>query len=202
LTDRRSHPVRRGVRALRYGFWRLRSDLVLAWYRTMFPGLRVGRGVRLAANVYINIVEGARADIGDNVYLDRRVDISVEGYFSIGANSYVGVGTVITAAERIEIGEDALIAEHVTIRDQDHRFADVDTPYRLQGRETAPIIVGRNVWIGAKATLLRGISIGNNCIIGANAVVKSSLGEGSIAAGVPAKVVRMLGAGGGPAQPA
>ena len=168
----------------------------------MFPGLRVGRGVRLGANVYLNIVEGARADIGDNVYLDQGVVIVVEGRFSIGANSYVGVGTVITAAEKIEIGADALIAEHVTIRDQDHGFADLDMPYRLQGRETAPITIGRNVWIGAKATLLRGISIGNGCIVGANAVVKSSLAEGSIAAGVPARVVRMLGAGGGPGQPA
>jgi acetyltransferase-like isoleucine patch superfamily enzyme len=165
----------------------------------MFPGLRVGLGVRLGANVYFSIVDGGHVEIGDNVHLDRGVNIVVEGDLSIGANSYVGVCTVITAAERIEIGEDALIAEHVTIRDQDHRFTDADVPYRLQGRVTMPITVGRNVWIGAKATILRGVSVGDNCVIGANAVVRSSIATGSIAAGVPAQVIRSVSDGAEPA---
>jgi acetyltransferase-like isoleucine patch superfamily enzyme len=92
----------------------------------------------------------------------------------------------------MEIGEDALIAAYVTIRDQDHRFSTSDMPYRSQGRTSSALSIGRNVWIGTKATVLRGVHIGDDCIIGANAVVKSSIPAGNLAAGVPARVIREM----------
>jgi acetyltransferase-like isoleucine patch superfamily enzyme len=186
------HLFRRGLRALRYGIWGTRSALVLRWYKLMFPGLIIGRGVRLGRNVYLNVIEGARLELGDYVELDSSVMITVDGSLMIGANSYVGIGTIIAASDRMEIGEDALIDAYVTIRDQDHRFSTSDMPYRSQGRTSSALSIGRNVWIGTKATVLRGVHIGDDCIIGANAVVKSSIPAGNLAAGVPARVIREM----------
>lgn len=61
----------------------------------------------------------------------------------------------------------------------------------LQGETSKSVIIGNNVWIGAKATILLGITIGDNAIIGANSLVNKDVPEGAIVGGVPAKVIRM-----------
>lgn len=57
---------------------------------------------------------------------------------------------------------------------------------------TAPIVIGNNVWIGAKATVTKGVSIGDNSVIAANAVVTRDIPAGTLAAGVPARVIRRI----------
>jgi acetyltransferase-like isoleucine patch superfamily enzyme len=93
--------------------------------------------------------------------------------------------------ESIEIGEDCLIAEMVSIRDHNHRFDRLDVPVRCQGMASAPIRIGRNVWIGGKATIIKGVTIGDNAVIGANAVVTHDVPANSIAVGVPARVIKV-----------
>ena len=106
----------------------------------------------------------------------------------LGARAHVGIGAVIVAREAITVGEDALIAEHVTIRDQDHAFGG-GGPTNASGYRTAPIVIGRNVWIGAKATVLRGVSIGDGAVVAAGAVVTRDVPEGTTVAGVPARPI-------------
>lgn len=77
--------------------------------------------------------------------------------------------------EKISIGKDSLIAEGVTIRDQDHQFDLTEIPIRLQGSTTDAIIIGEDVWLGAKATILKGVRIGDHAIIGANSVVTKDI---------------------------
>ena len=91
---------------------------------------------------------------------------------------------------RVVIGEDCLIAELVSIRDHDHRFADLDVPIRAQGADVAEVNIGRNVWIGSKATVLKGVTIGDDAIVGAGAVVTRDVPANAIVIGVPARVVR------------
>jgi acetyltransferase-like isoleucine patch superfamily enzyme len=119
--------------------------------------------------------------------------IARSGVLSIGPDSYVGRGSVITAIERVVIGRDALIAEHVTIRDQDHDYTH-KRPYRLAGMKVSSINIGDNVWIGAKATITRGVTIGSNAVIGANSVVTHDVPANAVVAGVPAKLVRFIDA--------
>jgi acetyltransferase-like isoleucine patch superfamily enzyme len=180
------------LRGLRYGWWNLRSGILLLWYRLLFRDFRAGRGVRLGRGVYINVVKGGSLSLGDGVDIEAHCYLVSEGTMSIGPRSFIGTGSVIVAVEQLTVGADALIAAYVTLRDHNHRFADPGIPYNRQGISAVPIEIGDNVWIGTKVTVLKGVSIGSNCIIGANAVVTSSLPADAIAAGIPARVLRSV----------
>ena len=108
----------------------------------------------------------------------------------VGLNVYIGCGVVITAHEEIKIGAGTLIAEYVTIRDQDHVFDDPGIPVEQQGRTSAPVSIGDNCWIGAKVTITRGVTVPDGSVIGANSVVTRSLHGGRVYAGAPAKMLR------------
>jgi acetyltransferase-like isoleucine patch superfamily enzyme len=189
--DRAGHGtglLRRGVRALRACLEGLGGRLVLSTAVDVHCGHDVGsrRGLRL------RVTDGGWCELGDGVRLDRFIDITVsEGRLVIGDRSFVGQGCVIVSKELISIGSDCLIAEYVTIRDQDHAFG----PGRItskSGFRTAPIIIGNNVWIGAKSTITRGVTIGDNAVIGANSVVTRDVGNDTIVVGAPARAIGTL----------
>jgi acetyltransferase-like isoleucine patch superfamily enzyme len=111
------------------------------------------------------------------------------GEISVGKNSLIGFGCTISAHKSIVIGNDLLMGEFVSVRDHNHKYEHSDQPFNLQGRTIKPIVIGNNVWIAAKVTITAGVAIGNNCVIGANAVVTHSLPPNSIAAGIPARII-------------
>ncbi|MGO8737411.1 acyltransferase, partial [Rhodoblastus sp.] len=76
--------------------------------------------------------------------------------------------------------------------DQDHEF-EADRPTADSGMRIGAIHIGKNVWIGAKATITRGVSISDNAVIGANAVVTKDVPENAVVCGVPAKITRFHG---------
>jgi acetyltransferase-like isoleucine patch superfamily enzyme len=195
--DREAMPIallRRGVRALRYGWRALRSAALLAGYRLQYSGLVAGRNVRLGRGTYINVASGGRLVLGDNVVIDSNVHLTADGgSIEIGRDSYVGIGAVIVAAERISIGADALIAAYATIRDQDHGH-EPGTPYHAQPLITAPVTIGHNVWLGTHVTVVKGVSIGSGSIVGANSVVTRDVPSLSLSAGAPARTIRAIGA--------
>jgi len=121
--------------------------------------------------------------------LERNCLLVSEGSLTIGGNGFVGSGTTIVATKRIEIGADALIAENVTIRDQDHATAG-SGPYRIQGFDCGPVSIGTNVWVGAGAIVLKGVKIGEGAIIAAGAVVSKNVSARQVVGGVPAKPIR------------
>jgi acetyltransferase-like isoleucine patch superfamily enzyme len=114
------------------------------------------------------------------------------GHLEIGAHSYVGRGTIIVAIERVTIGADALVADYVTIRDQNHGTSRAGIAYRRQELTSRPIEIGANVWIGAGAAVLPGSAIGEGCVVGANAVVTGRLPAASVCIGAPARAIRTL----------
>lgn len=179
--------------------FRVSRDLASAARRVAatlcYPEIELGRGVIIGPGVTLKATDGGRIRIGDRVAISpRAVIIAKGGVLIIGPDGFVGEGAVLTARERLEIGPDVLIAEYVTIRDQDHGSADMERPMRSQGFVTAPILVGADVWLGAKATVLKGVNIGDGTIIGANSVVTRSVGPGVVAVGSPARVVASRGA--------
>ncbi len=155
-----------------------------------YPGLSFGPGVTLGRGVRIRVTDGGRCHIGARTAIEPGCLLIVKGgELTIGPDGFIGQGSVIACCSRIGIGPDALIGEHVTIRDQDHRTADHASPYRTQGLETAPISLGANVWLGAKVTVVKGVSIGDGAVIGAGAVVTRSLPARCHAVGVPARPI-------------
>ncbi len=112
---------------------------------------------------------------------------------TIGTFVAIGRGTTIECNERIEIGNDVMIAENVSIRDTDHVFSDINCLMRAQGISTSPVKIGNDVWIGYGAVITKGVKIGDGCIIGANSVVTRDIPPYSVAVGVPARVIKKRG---------
>lgn len=155
-----------------------------------YPGLGFGPGVTLGRGVRIRVTDGGSCQIGARTVIEPGCLLVVKGgELTIGPDGFIGQGSVIACCSRIAIGPDALIGEHVTIRDQDHRTADHGSPYRVQGLETGPITIGKNVWLGAGVCVLKGVAIGDSAVIGAGAVVTHDIPDRTRAAGIPARPI-------------
>jgi maltose O-acetyltransferase len=116
---------------------------------------------------------------------------SGEAVISIGSETCVNNNSVICAIQRVEIGERCLIGDMVAIYDSD--FHDTNPATRFSGQGgVKPVKVGSNVWLGSRVMVLKGITIGDNSVIGAMSLVTSDIPANCLAAGVPAKVVRAL----------
>jgi len=82
-----------------------------------------------------------------------------------------------------------MIADNVSFRTADHEYADLSIPMMEQGERPLPIVVGDDVWIGANATILRGVTVGRGVIIAAHAVVVKDVQPFDIVGGVPARTI-------------
>lgn len=160
------------------------ANLALTAPLLQWQGGSVGR------QVVVRITDGGRCIAGPQLALDDRSTIIVKfGKLTLGANAHIGIGTIITCRDAITIGDDALIAEYVTIRDQDHRYGG-PVPTAQNGFATAPVVIGNNVWIGAKATITKGVTIGDNAVIAAGAVVTQDVAPNTVVGGIPARVLK------------
>jgi acetyltransferase-like isoleucine patch superfamily enzyme len=131
--------------------------------------------------------------IGERCVIDRHASIECRGRLMIGARVIIGHHVTIGVDGTVTIGDDCLIAELVSIRDHDHAFGRTDVPIREQGPAVADVTVGRDVWIGAKATLTSGVTIGDHAVVAAGAVVTRDVPEWSIVGGVPAREIGRRG---------
>jgi acetyltransferase-like isoleucine patch superfamily enzyme len=125
---------------------------------------------------------------------DKKVRLSVwpetpgQGRITIGDYSLICPGVRISSAAEIQIEDNCMLANGVYITDSDwHGIYD-----RLSLGKAQPVHLHKNVWIGDNAIVCKGVSIGENSVIGAGAIVVSSIPANSVAAGNPAKVVRSL----------
>ena len=100
------------------------------------------------------------------------------------------------AAESISIGQNVLIAGRVYITDHDHAFEDSDRPPSLaSGLVSAPVVIEDGAWLGEGCVILKGVTVGQRAVIGANAVVTHDVPPLSVVVGVPAKVIRQIKTG-------
>ena len=103
------------------------------------------------------------------------------------------LGVMVAAAELVEIGEHCMFANGCFITDAAHRFDDPTMPVPWQGfTSKGPTRVGDNVWCGAHVVITSGVTVGERCVIGANSVVTADIPALSVAAGVPARVLRTI----------
>jgi acetyltransferase-like isoleucine patch superfamily enzyme len=113
-----------------------------------------------------------------------------EGNLRIGDKCVFGKDNTVNCYLDIEFGEAALAADWVYICDFDHVFDDVTVPIKDQGIVKSPVRIGRDVWIGEKASVLRGVRIGEGSVVASHCLVNRDLPPYSVAVGVPARVVR------------
>jgi len=91
----------------------------------------------------------------------------------------------------VRVGQQCVIADRAMFIDFDHGVVEVERPIRLQGIYMRDVEVGSNVWIGYGACILRGVSVGDNSIVGTNSVVTRDVPANAVVAGIPARVIRM-----------
>ncbi|GAC1332959.1 MAG: hypothetical protein NVSMB17_12720 [Candidatus Dormibacteria bacterium] len=147
------------------------------------PGVvRVGGGcnawANAEANVLLTFAPEAVIEIGDNVRLN---------------------GAGLQAASRISVGDDCILGS-CTIVDTDHHPVGVDRRVSGAPPATAPIVIGRNVWIAGMAAVLKGVTIGDDSVVAFGAVVASDVPAGVVVAGNPARVVKSLYPPGNPGE--
>jgi maltose O-acetyltransferase len=112
------------------------------------------------------------------------------GVLKFGCNVSINEYSRVIAYERIEIGDNVTIAKFVTILDHEHDFDFSGQGLENRDYRTAPVIIGNNVLIGDKATILKGVTIGDNVIIAANAVVTRDIPSNCVAGGIPATLLK------------
>jgi acetyltransferase-like isoleucine patch superfamily enzyme len=170
--------------ALRYARRRL---LTSAGWRWETDGLLfLGKGLQ------IQIGKRGRVRFGRFVWVGDGTKIRChEGEVIIGAKTVLGQECTISAYQHVRIGEQCVIADRAMFIDFDHGMVEVERPIRRQGIYKRDVDVGSNVWIGYGACVLRGVKVGDNAVIGTNAVVTADVPANAVVGGVPAKVLRM-----------
>ena len=107
---------------------------------------------------------------------------------SVGENVFINSGCCFQDQGGIEIGNNVLIGQQVVIATLNHEL----TPTRRANMLPAPVRIGNNVWIGAHATILAGVTVGDNSVVAAGAVVTKDVPANVVVAGVPAKVIKIV----------
>lgn len=143
---------------------------------------------------------GAETLIGPHVTMSAGMapgqPIDSDGVIRIGARCSIGRGSHIVGHRSIDIGDDVTFGPYVYVTDQNHVYADVDTPIGRQWPAEDPVEIGSGSWLGAGVVVLPGSRIGRNVAVAANSVVRGVLPDRCVAAGAPAKVVRRYTEGG------
>ncbi len=165
--------------ASRYRYWRERRRLGTC-----------GEGIHFEKDVYLmrypqNISLGAHMVVKSGA---RICACNEKATVSIGENTTFGYHSYLFASERIEIGNNCLIAPFVYLVDSDHSI-DRDQLINRQPNQTAPIKIGDDVWIGTGAKILKGVHIGTGAVIAAGALVKDDVAPYTIVGGIPAKKI-------------
>ncbi|NOY49712.1 MAG: acyltransferase [Chlorobi bacterium] len=159
---------------------------------------KVGKEVNIAPDAvispYANFLLNHKSvmSIGAETQIRNYVSIKVRGELTIGRNVEIVYFSIIHCDKRIVIGDNCMIAESVSIRDHDHNYHLSDIPFVEQGFKRADVIIGNNVWIGAKSSVFKGVNIGDNVVIGANSVVVKDIPSDSVAVGAPARIIKKL----------
>jgi len=171
---------------------RLRTLFWTFFYRTIGRSLfhRLGQGACFEG--WIDIPQrGGKIIVGDQAHICRLVEFSVppSGELIVADQVFIGRGVVISAHCQVAIGRHTMLGEFVSIHDNDHRLDQPGLPVAERGFVAGKLEIGTNCWIGAKAVLVRGSGMQDNCVLGAGAVLTRELPAGSTAVGVPAKTI-------------
>lgn len=184
-------------------FKRLRDTLYTYWI-SPFLG-KTGEGTSISYPCSLQGGGQKRIEIGNHTkisghsilgchltYLDQRFSPVIK----IGNHCVIGEYNHFTACNRIEIGDGLLTGRFVTITDNSHGCqseAELDLPpYERHLVSKGEVVIGKNVWLGDKVTILPNVHIGDNVIVAANSVVTKDVVRNSVVAGVPAKVIKQM----------
>jgi acetyltransferase-like isoleucine patch superfamily enzyme len=169
--------------------WRYlwRRYLTLAGWRWETDG-----PVFFGRNLELQIAKRGRIRFGRFVWIGDGTKIRChEGVVEIGPKAVLGQEVTISAYQRVRIGEQCVIADRAMFIDFDHGMVEIERPIRVQGIYKRDVEVGSNVWIGYGASVLRGVRVGDNSVLGTYTVVTRSVPANAVVVGAPARILRM-----------
>lgn len=167
--------------------WNIKTKILYVFYMVFAAWLPESRRSKIGRKLRYVFAKRIVHQCGKNVNFEKNSFFTPQ--LSIGDNSGIGVNCEVNGP--VTIGRDVMMGPEVVIYTSGHNHERVDIPMRIQGASVpAPVIIGNDVWLGRRVIVLPGVHIGDGCIIGAGAVVTKDIPPFSIAAGVPAKVVK------------
>ena len=154
-------------------------------------GIRVGKRSNIQDLACVHVTEGlSHTHVGDDVTVGHSAIL--HGCI-VGDRCLIGKGSGIVGHFSIEIGDDVWTGHHVYITDQNHGYEDLERPISVQMMPEKPVRIGAGSWLGHGTVVLPGATIGRHVVVGANSVVRGELPDFCVAAGNPAKVIKLLG---------
>jgi acetyltransferase-like isoleucine patch superfamily enzyme len=176
---------------MRKPIWRyfsnMKNKLIFGYYGRdvyIFQGVRILRPQFISIGNHVRI--GKHADIFARPGYSR----SKEYLLKICNNVHIGSYNIIGARRSVVLEENALLGPRVIILDHTHQYEDVEVPIKDQDVTEGPIRIERDCWIGANVFVLPNVTIGQHAVVGANSVVNRDIPPYTLAAGVPARVIK------------
>lgn len=158
-----------------------------------------GKNVTIEKYTRLDGYAKEKIELGDNVKIGAYSNLLSTSHFSkygkglkMGNNSAIGDYTHFGAPGGIVIGDDVIMGSYISFHSENHNFQDTSKLIREQGVTSKGIILGNNIWVGAKVTFLDGSKIGNNSVVAAGAVVNGEFPANVVIGGVPAKILKHI----------
>lgn len=147
---------------------------IFNWSSFMFSPIQ-----RFSPNVVTEFNYGSKVVLGKMVRVHSGTKIKVRrgGKLTIGANAKINYNCIIACHDSIDIGEGTEFGPAVYLYDHDH---DYRVGLKENKFKSAPIVIGKNCWIGANTVILRGTVLGDNCVVGAGCILSGSYDNGSV----------------------
>ena len=151
----------------------------------------LGRGSKIYGSVRMDTPPYRRFFLGDHSVIESYCCINnAVGDVVIGDYTRIGIHNTIIGP--VCIGNHVNLAQGITVTALNHNFEDKTKRIDEQGITTKPVIIGDDVWIGANAVILPGVTIGKHCVVAAGAVVTKDVPDNTIVGGVPAKEIKKI----------
>lgn len=154
-------------------------------------GVYIGLGSKLVGGANLHLAKGSKI-------MPQAMLVSLRGgKIEIGEKSEISMFSRIASMGYVKIGNNVLTGPHVFIADFNHEYKNPNKPIMYQGNHFIPrndgkptLMIGDGTWIGTNVVIVGNVKIGKNCVIGANSVVTKDIPDYSVAAGIPAKVIK------------
>jgi len=166
--------------------WYIR--LLAPLYQHRGRGSKIYRSVRMDTPPYRKFSLGRRSVVESFCCINNAV-----GDVIIGDNTRIGIHNTIIGP--VTIGNHVNLAQGITVTALNHNFQDISKRIDEQGISTKPVVISDDVWIGANAVILPGVTIGRHVVVAAGAVVTADVPENTVVGGVPAKIIKKINTG-------
>ena len=160
--------------------------------------ISMGKTITIGDNVEINGLSKHGIKIGDNVSILKNTIIECTGVIRhlgeslvIGNNVGIAQNCFIQVRGKVDIGNNVIFGPNVSIFSENHIFKNPDLPVNAQGESRKGVKIGNGVWVGTRAVILDGVTVGENSIIAAGSIVNKDVMPYSIIGGVPARLIKM-----------